>query len=166
MVDVGLRTGDVEIANGRPARELVRSKVRGVVQPGGVEHALSNEIHKRNATDALGWSRTATVGFSKPETRDEDIPFDNAPAPHAALMENFTAAVLDGAPLIAPGADGLHSVELANAIVHSSLLGQTVELPLDGAAWERKLQQLIAESRFHKEVRAVTSDDFAASFRR
>ena len=60
----------------------------------------------------------------------------------------------------------MKSVELANAIVHSSLLGQTVDLPLDGAAWERQLQQLIADSRFHKEVREVTTDDFAASFRR
>lgn len=120
----------------------------------------------RNATDALEWNRTATVGFSKPETRDEDIPFDNATAPHAALMENFTAAVLDGAPLIAPGADGLKSVELANAMVHSSLLGQTVELPLDGAAWEQQLQRLIADSRFHKEVRETAAADFAASFRR
>jgi len=120
----------------------------------------------RNATDALEWSRTATVGFSKPETTEEEIPFDDAPAPHAALMENFTAAVLDGAPLIAPGSEGLRSVELANAIVHSSLLGATVELPLDGAAWERQLEQLIAASRHHKEVRAATTDDFAASFRR
>ncbi|MBN8247711.1 MAG: Gfo/Idh/MocA family oxidoreductase [Verrucomicrobia bacterium] len=120
----------------------------------------------RNATDALEWSRTATVGFSKPETTDEQIPFDNAAAPHAALMENFTAAVLDGAPLIAPGSDGLRSVELANAIVHSSLLEATVDLPLDGAAWERQLGDLIAASRHRKEVRAVTPDDFAASFRR
>lgn len=120
----------------------------------------------RNASDALEWSRTATVGFSKPETTEEEIPFENAAAPHATLMENFTAAVLDGAPLIAPGSDGLRSVELANAIVHSSLLDATVELPLDGAAWEARLQRLIAESRFHKEVRAVATDDFAASFRR
>ncbi|MEN9676481.1 MAG: hypothetical protein RIS76_2377 [Verrucomicrobiota bacterium] len=123
-------------------------------------------ILTRNASDALEWNRTATVGFSKPETREEEIPFENAPAPHALLMENFVAAVLDGTPLIAPGAEGMKSVELANAIVHSSLLGQTVDLPLDGAAWERQLQQLIADSRFHKEVREVTTDDFAASFRR
>lgn len=123
-------------------------------------------VFTRNASDALEWSRTATVGFSKPETREEEIPFDNAEAPHALLMKNFTAAILDGIPLIAPGSDGMKSVELANAIVHSSLLGRTVEMPLDGSAWERQLQQLIAESRFHKEVRDVKTDDFAASFRR
>ena len=119
-----------------------------------------------NDSDALEWSSTATVGFSKPGTSVEEIPFANAEAPHATLMANFTAAVLDGAPLIAPGSEGLRSVELANAVVFSSLLGRPIELPLDGAAWAQRLQELIAGSRFEKQVRPVTPDDFAASFRR
>jgi hypothetical protein len=60
----------------------------------------------------------------------------------------------------------MNSVELANAIVFSSLQNETIELPLDGAAWEAKLQELIATSTLKKETRAVTTDDFAASFRR
>ncbi len=119
-----------------------------------------------NGTDALEWSRTATVGFSKPPVTVADLPFTNHPAPHAALMENFTAAVLDGAPLIAPGSDGMRSVELANSIVHSSLLGQTVDLPLDGADWERQLARLVSGSRSEKKVRVISADDFAQSFRR
>jgi predicted dehydrogenase len=120
----------------------------------------------QNEADALEWSRTATVGFSKPATTERNVPFANHPAPHAALMENFTAAILDGAPLIAPGTDGLHSVELANAMVYSSLLGQTLELPINGAAWERELQRLIAASTIRKEVREISAADFAQSFRR
>ncbi|MBN9691206.1 MAG: Gfo/Idh/MocA family oxidoreductase [Verrucomicrobia bacterium] len=120
----------------------------------------------RSEADALEWSRTAQVGFSKPEVWNIDIPFTDATNPHATLMQNFVAAIQEGTPLIAPGADGLLSVELANAIVHSSLTGQTLNLPLDGAAWEAQLQQLIAQSRFTKEVRPTATDDFAASFRR
>ncbi|HTH49564.1 MAG TPA: Gfo/Idh/MocA family oxidoreductase [Candidatus Limnocylindria bacterium] len=120
----------------------------------------------QNEADALEWSRSAPVGFSKPATTERDLPFENHLAPHAALMANFVAAILDGAPLIAPGADGLHSVELANSMVYSSLLGQTVELPLDGAAWELELQRLISQSKFQKEVRELSADDFAQSFRR
>lgn len=119
-----------------------------------------------NESDALEWSRTATVGFSKPVVTEHDLPFENHPAPHAALMDNFVAAVLDGAPLIAPGADGLHSVELANSMVFSSILGQSIQMPLDGAAWEAELQRRIRDSRFEKTVREVTIDDFAQSFRR
>jgi hypothetical protein len=108
----------------------------------------------------------AKQGFVKPDVQVEEITFTNAAAPHAALMQNFVDAILDGKPLIAPGTDGVNSVELANAMVYSSLLGQTVELPMDGAAWERKLNQLIVGSTMKKQVVQVATDDFAGSFRK
>ena len=123
-------------------------------------------VFKRNEVDMREFSRTAQLGFAKPEARVEEIPFDNAPAQHAALMSNFVDAILDGAALIAPGAEGLHSVELANAMLYSSLLRQTVALPMDGAAFEQELQRLIAESRHEKKVAAVSNADFADSFHR
>lgn len=66
--------------------------------------------------------------------------------------------------MIAPGEEGLYSVELANGILYSSLIGQTVELPMDGAAFWKKLQQLIAESKFEKKVVEIRGDDFTKSF--
>ena len=84
----------------------------------------------------------------------------------AALMQNFVNAILNGEPLIAPGTDGIHSVELANAMVYSSLLKDTVELPMNSAAWEKKLNQLIAESKLEKKVMQVEASDFASSFRK
>ena len=75
-------------------------------------------------------------------------------------------AILDGVPLLVPGAEGLHSVELANAMLYSSLLGQTLELPMDGVAFERKLGELIAASKVEKKVVAITGDDFTQSFHR
>ncbi len=120
----------------------------------------------RNAADMIEFSKTARQGFVKPEATTEQVPFENAAAPHATLMQNFVNAILDGEPLIAPGADGIHAVELANVMVYSSLLGETVELPIDGAAWERKLNQLIAESKVRKKVMQVETGDFASSFRK
>jgi len=74
-------------------------------------------------------------------------------------------AVLDGALLIAPAEEGIHSVELATAMIYSSLMDKTVELPLNGKAYERKLKQLIAKSTFKKKgVRQVQSD-MSKSFR-
>jgi hypothetical protein len=98
--------------------------------------------------------------------RNEEIPFEDAALPHAAMTQNFVNAILDGQPLIAPGEEGVHSVELANAMVYSSLLGQTVELPMSGAVWEKKLQELIAESKVEKKGVKVAADDFAGSFRK
>ncbi len=120
----------------------------------------------RNEASMTEFSKTARVGFQKPDVWQVEIPFDNAPAPHAALMQNFVDAILDGSPLIAPGEDGIHSVELANVMLYSSLLGQTVELPMDSAAYEKKLNQLIANSKHEKKVVKISNEDVTASFNR
>jgi predicted dehydrogenase len=123
-------------------------------------------VFTRNAADMLEFSQSAQQGFVKPDATEEEILFENAVLPHATMVQNFVNAILDGEPLIAPGAEGINSVELANVMVYSSLLGETVELPMDGAAWEKKLNQLIAESRVVKKVVKVATGDFAGSFRK
>jgi predicted dehydrogenase len=120
----------------------------------------------RNETDMIEFNRTSKVGFAKPEVWNVEIPFADAQVPHAIILQNFVNAILEGEPLIAPGAEGMGSVELANAMLYSSILGQTVELPLDGAAYEKTLQQLIANSKFEKKVVAVANEDFTKSFHR
>jgi predicted dehydrogenase len=120
----------------------------------------------RNDADMIEFSRSAKTGFIKPEVWNVQIPFENAPNAHATLMQNFVNAILAGEPLIAPGAEGIHSVELANVILYSSLVGQTVELPMDSAAYEEKLNQLIADSKVQKKVMEVSNEDFNKSFKR
>jgi hypothetical protein len=114
----------------------------------------------------IEFSQSARLGFVKPEVWNVEIPFENAPNAHATLMQNFVNAILDGEPLIAPGEEGIRSVELANVILYSSLIGQTVELPMDSAAYESKLNELIAGSKIEKKVVAVSDEDFTKSFKR
>ncbi len=120
----------------------------------------------RNDADMIEFSKTSKSGFAKPEVWNIDIPVDNANNPHAILMQNFVDSILDGTPLIAPGAEGMGSVELANVLLYSSLINQTIELPMDSAAWEKKLNQLIAESRHEKKVATTAGEDFTKSFNR
>jgi|ERR1700722_12992316 len=120
----------------------------------------------RNEVPMDEFSRTSKVGFLKPDVWNVEIPIDNAVLPHAALMQNFVDAILDGTPLIAPGEDGIHSVELANVMLYSSLIDKTVELPMDSAAFEKKLKQLISQSKSKKKVVEVATDDFTSSFNR
>jgi len=155
----GLFVGSTGESPGTNRLELVGTRGRLVL-----ENQRLNLI--RNELDALEWSKTTSSGFTPPPVWNCDLPFENHPAPHAALMQNFVAAILDGAPLIAPGEAGLGSVELANAIVYSSLTESTVNLPWDGVAWEAKLAELISGSNRKKAVRPIASNDFAASFRR
>jgi predicted dehydrogenase len=120
----------------------------------------------RNETSMIEFSKTSKAGFAKPEVWNVQVPYDTgAGQQHHTITQNFVDAILDGTPLIAPGTDGIYSVELANAILYSSLEGKTIDLPLDSAAYEKKLQQLIAESKFEKKVVQV-QEDFSKSFQR
>jgi predicted dehydrogenase len=120
----------------------------------------------RNDADMIEFSRAAATGFTKPDVWHVDIPIENAAAPHVTLLQNFVDAILDGAPLLVPGGDGIHSVELANAMLYSSLLGQTLELPMDSAAFAQELERLVASSKLEKKVRTVSAEDFTKSFNR
>src|ERR1051325_6208520 len=127
----------------------------------------NNKLHfTRNDADMIEFSKAAKVGFSKPDVWNCEIQFENAPNAHAILMQNFVNAILDGEPLIAPGEDGMGSVELANVILYSSLIDLPVRLPMDACAFEIKLQELIANSKLEKKVVEITNDDFTKSFHR
>ena len=106
------------------------------------------------------------TGFGQPDQWTIDIPFGNADMPHAAYIQNFVDAILDGTPLNVPGAEGINSIELANAITYSSIVNQTIELPLDSKAWEDKLNELAANSKLEKKVVETKKEDFTKSFRR
>ena len=120
----------------------------------------------RNDQDMIEFSKSARQGFVKPQATISEITFENAACPHAMMVQNFVNAILDGEALVVPGEEGLNSVELANSMVYSSLLDRTIELPMDAAAWEMQLHQLIANSRGEKKVAHVSADDFASSFRK
>lgn len=47
---------------------------------------------------------------------------------HAIVLDNFAQNVLTGTPLVAPGADGINGVRLANAMHLSSWTGEEVEM--------------------------------------
>jgi len=104
--------------------------------------------------------------FAKPEVWRVEIPAEGKGGQHVEITQNFVDAILDGVPLIAPAEEGIHSVELANAMLYSHFTGQTVELPLDAAAYERLLQGLIANSRFDRKPASGSAPaaDMAKSF--
>jgi predicted dehydrogenase len=120
----------------------------------------------KNDADMLEFSRSANTGFARPSATVSDIPFSDADVPHAIVMQNFVDAILTGTPLIAPGTEGLLSVELANAILYSSLQEKSIDLPMDSGAYEQQLQSLITASTHEKRVVTVSSDDFTSSFHR
>jgi len=119
----------------------------------------------RNEVGAEEFLKTSKEMFARPEVWNVDIPVRHAPAGHVIITQNFVDAILDGAPLIAPAVEGIHSVEFANAMLYSSFTGQTVDLPLDAAGYEAHLKKLISESRYEKQIKKAESVDMTQSFR-
>jgi predicted dehydrogenase len=109
---------------------------------------LENEklTFTRNEIPTSEFCRTTKEGFSAPKTTEEVFTFPNHGDQHTGIMRNFAEAINAGKPLFAPAAEGLLSVELANAMLLSTFEDRRVELPLDGAAYSRALQAKIDAS--------------------
>jgi predicted dehydrogenase len=125
---------------------------------GKLVHQNDQLVFTRNEVETSRYCRTASDGFGAPTTTDVVIPVAGHGSQHLGILRNFTAAILDGATLLAPAAEGIHSVELANAMLHSTLTGRTIRFPLDGDAYHRQLDQLIARSQAGKQPRPADSD--------
>jgi predicted dehydrogenase len=109
---------------------------------------MENEklIFTRNEMPMSEFSRTTTEGFSAPKTTEEIFTFPGHGDQHIGIMRNFVEAIANGKPLIAPAAEGLLSVELANAMLLSAFEDRPIDLPLDGPAYARALQAKIDAS--------------------
>lgn len=118
----------------------------------------------RNEVPATEFSRNARDAFGKPPVWNIEIPITGTGGQHEQVTQNFVDAILDGTELIAPAAEGANSVELANAMVYSSLMDKTIGLPLDAAAYEAELNRLIAGSTFVKKAVETVSVDLSKSF--
>ncbi len=121
----------------------------------------------RNEVSTTRFSQTTKGHFARPDVWNIHVPLPpDRGEQHLGILKNFAATIRGEASLIAPAAEGLHSVELANAMLYSSLRGETVELPLPASGFARLLKKLVATSRFKrkKNVRATTAGDFAKSF--
>lgn len=67
---------------------------------------------------------------------------------HNEILINFTDAILNGTPLIAPAQEGLKGVTIANAIHLSSFIGETVDLePFDDELYNQELLKRREESK-------------------
>jgi predicted dehydrogenase len=115
------------------------------------------------------FSRTTPHTFATPPTWDVSVPVAGHGGQHNEVLQNFANAILDGAALIAPAPEGIHSVELANAMLLSAWTAKPVTLPIDGRKYERLLKAKIAEYTKvgkKKKVAATAPVDLVKSFGR
>lgn len=107
-------------------------------------------VFQRNDQPVSTCLRTSTSPWNPPQSERIEIPLPPATdtnAQHLAILHNFSDAMRNGAPLIAPAAEGADSVELLNAMLLSTWRDQTIPLPIDAAVYEEELNARIATSR-------------------
>jgi predicted dehydrogenase len=118
----------------------------------------------RNEVPVTEFLRTTEESFAKPGVSVETFDIEGNGGQHMEILENFADAILTGAELIAPAEEGIHSVEMANAMLYSSLTCRPVDLPLDGEAFEQELKKLIQSSTFVKTAEKEVEGDMSKSF--
>jgi predicted dehydrogenase len=143
------------------------NRLEVVAECGKVVIESDQFLFTRNAVPMSEFARTDPGRFSLPETTEIRVPIEGHGAQHNGILENFVSAILDGVPLIAPAPEGILSLELADACLLSTFENRTVDLPIDGAAFERHLKDRAAASsnRPARKVMAKSADEMASSFR-
>lgn len=121
----------------------------------------------RNRISMLNQLKDAQGGFDKCENWEIKIPYSSdEESGHRLIIENFSDAILEGKTLVAPAREGIHSVSLGNAIMLSQFTEKTINMPLDGNLFEKKLMDLIGSSTFEKKKVEITTEttDMTASY--
>ena len=105
--------------------------------------------------------RQSPQHYARPVQTAQVFEFPDHGGQHTAILQNFIDAILDGQPLLAPAAEGRGAVELANAMLWSSLRDTPIRLPLDAAGYAQQLRQLCATSQLKKTTKAKHSAEVA-----
>ena len=139
--------------------EITATAGRLVFENGKLEF-IRNEI----PTDT--YIRTSTQGFKKSDTWLCDIKVSGEVGnQHQKILINAANAILYGEELISPLEEGIKGLELGNAMLLSGLKDEIVTLPIDAEEYAGRLEKLIANSRYKKNVSQLeNTDDFGSSF--
>ena len=76
----------------------------------------------------------------RPETEYQEYAADSIDG-RIVILNNFADAILEGAPLIAPGESGLDSLNISNAAYLSTWTDDWVDIPVDGELFEKYLAE-------------------------
>ena len=106
-----------------------------------------------NKVDEREHCYSTDTGFKAPEALPTvEVELEGKNTQHAGICENVANTILGTETIYAPASDGICGVELANAMLLSTWLGRTVELPIDGHLFYEELKKRIAVSKPRESV--------------
>jgi len=96
--------------------------------------------------------------WASPEVVEEKLELPQCETGHKEIIRNFCRSILFKEELIAPGEQGIWSVEFINALILSGKKGKPVDIPVDREEYEELLNGLkkISRERKIKKVQRIT----------
>ena len=85
--------------------------------------------------------------WNAPEVTEEKLELPKCETAHKEIIRNFCGSILHGEELIAPGEEGLWSVEFINALILSGNKKKEVDIPIDREEYEELLESLKRSSQ-------------------
>ncbi len=132
-------TGD---APGTNRLEITGDRGKIVAEDGGIVFHRTEQSVSRFLKEYPG-------GFGSPDVWTCKVPPAGGDGEHRTITANWVQAIRDGGEteLLAPGLDGIHSVELFNAMLLSTWTDSWVDIPVDADLYYDELQKRVATSR-------------------
>lgn len=97
------------------------------------------------------FSDTSPEMWKRPPIVEVPVELPQTESGHIAILRNMARHLLYGEALIAPGVEGIKTVEMINAMILSGHTGQPVSVPVDRARYDAFLAELAKTSR-HKAI--------------
>jgi len=97
---------------------------------------------------------SSTDMWASPEVVEEKLELPQCETGHKEIMRNFCRSILFKEELIAPGEEGIWTVELFNALILSGKKNKSVDIPVDREEYEELLESLKKTSQ-EKKVKKI-----------
>jgi predicted dehydrogenase len=117
----------------------------------------------RTRTPVSQFLKETKESFATPELWTCEIPTGSDSSGHKTITQGWVDAIAKETPLVAPGEEGIRSVELANAMLLSAWTDSWVELPIDDDKFHAELKKRVEDSTF-KKPEGGKAVDVAGSF--
>jgi len=114
--------------------EIVGTKGKAVIENGKLTLTLIDENITKITEESEEYMPNIPVKIIEECQNDKETG-------HIGILEDYSRAIRYGAPLLAPGIEGINGLMIANAAYLSSWTGNWVELPINGKKYIEELKK-------------------------